>query len=52
MSDQSWTGSRKETAWLAPGVNRVVKREFEQSSPAKNFLDHHVIELLSFKQAP
>jgi hypothetical protein len=52
QSNESWTGSHKETAWFAPGINRVVKREFEQSSPGKNFLDHHVIELLSFKPGP
>ena len=49
---QSWTGSHKETAWFAPSVNRFVKREVEQRSPGVNFLDHRVIELLSFKPAP
>ena len=52
QSNQSWTGSHKETAWFAPGINHFVKREFEQRSPGRNFLDHRVIELLSFKPAP
>jgi hypothetical protein len=52
QSDQSWTGSHKETAWFAPSINRFVKRELEQRAPGRNFLDHHVIELLSFKPAP
>jgi hypothetical protein len=52
QSNQSWTGSYKETAWFAPGINRFVKRELEQRAPGRNFLDHHVIELLSFKPAP
>jgi hypothetical protein len=52
QSDQSWTGSYKETAWFAPAINRFVKREFEQRAPGRNFLDHHVIELMSFKPAP
>jgi hypothetical protein len=52
QSDQSWTGSHKETAWFAPSVNRFVKREVEQRSPGRNFLDHHVVELVSFKPAP
>jgi hypothetical protein len=49
---QSWTGTHKETAWFAPELQRIVKRDFEQSAPSRNFLDHHVIELVSFKPAP
>jgi len=52
QSDQSWTGSHKETAWFAPGINQFVKRELEQRAPGRNFLNHHVIELVSFKPAP
>jgi hypothetical protein len=52
QSDQSWTGSHKETAWFAPAINRFVKREVEQRAPGRNFLDHHVVELVSFKPAP
>ena len=52
QSNQSWTGSHKETAWFAPGINRFVKRELEQRAPGRNFLDHHMIELVSFKPAP
>jgi hypothetical protein len=52
QSNQSWTGSHKETAWFAPGINQFVKRELEQRSPSRNFLDHRVIELLSYKPAP
>jgi hypothetical protein len=52
QSDQSWTGSHKETAWFAPGINQFVKRELEQRAPGRNFLNHHVIELLAFKPAP
>jgi hypothetical protein len=48
----SWTGSYKETAWFAPSINHFVKREVEQRSPGVNFLDHRVIELMSFKPAP
>jgi hypothetical protein len=51
LGNQSWTGSHKETAWFAPTINRFVKRELEQAAPGKNFLNHHVIELLSFKPA-
>jgi hypothetical protein len=51
QGDQSWTGSHKETAWFAPSINHFVKRELDQSSPGKNFLDHRVIELMSFKPA-
>lgn len=49
---RSWTGSHKDTVWYAPDVKRVVKRDFEQSAPANNFQEHHVVELLSFKLAP
>ena len=49
---KSWTGTHKEAAWFAPELNRIVKRDFEQSVPSRNLLDHHVIELLSFKPAP
>jgi hypothetical protein len=52
QGSQSWTGSRKETAWFAPSINRFVKRELEQRAPGQNFLDHQVIELMSFKPAP
>jgi hypothetical protein len=38
--------------WYAPDVRRIVKREYEQSAPANNFLEHHVLELRSFKLAP
>jgi hypothetical protein len=51
QGNQSFTGTHKETAWFAPEVQRFVKREFEQAVPSRNFLDHHVIELLSFKLA-
>jgi hypothetical protein len=50
--DLSWTGSYKETAWFAPSINHFVKREVEQRSPGVNFIDHRVVELLSFKPAP
>jgi hypothetical protein len=49
---RSWTGSHKETAWFAPGINQFVKRELEQRAPGRNFLNHHVIELVSFKPVP
>ena len=49
---QSWTGAHKETAWYAPELQRIVKRDFEQSVPSKSALDHHVIELVSFKSVP
>ena len=48
---RSWTGSHRETHWYAPEVMRIVKREFEQSAPVNNSLDHHVVELLSFTPA-
>jgi hypothetical protein len=48
---RSWTGTHKETAWYAPAVMRIVRREFEQVVPANKFRDHHVIELLSFTPA-
>jgi hypothetical protein len=51
QGSRSWTGSRKETMWYAPQAKRLVKREFEQSVPANNSLEHHVIELISFKLA-
>jgi len=51
QGDQSWTGSHKETAWYAPAINQFVKRELEQRAPGRNFLNQHVIELLSFKPA-
>jgi len=51
QGDQSWTGSHKETAWYAPAINHFVKRELEQRAPGRNFLNQHVIELLSFKPA-
>jgi hypothetical protein len=49
---QSWTGTHKETAWFAPELQHIVKRDFEASVPSRNFLDHQVIELLSIKPAP
>jgi hypothetical protein len=52
QGNESWTGSHKEAAWFAPAINRIVKREWEQASPAKNFIEQHVIELTSFKPAP
>jgi hypothetical protein len=52
QGSQSWTGTQKETAWYAPEVSRIVKRDFEQSVPSRNFLEHHVIELQSFKPGP
>jgi hypothetical protein len=52
QGNQSWTGTHKETAWFAPENNRIVRRDYEQAAPSRNFLDHHVIELLSFKAAP
>jgi hypothetical protein len=51
QGNRSWTGTHKETAWYAPQVMRIVRREFEQSAPANKFFDHHVIELLSFTPA-
>jgi hypothetical protein len=48
---RSWTGTHKEVAWYAPEIMRIVKREFQQSVPANNFFDRHVIELLSFMPA-
>jgi len=51
LNNQSWTGSHKETAWFAPEINQFVKRDLEQAAPARNFLNRHVIELLSFKPA-
>jgi len=48
---QIWTGTHKETVWYAPSVNRIVKREYEQTVPARHFVEHHVIELLSFAAA-
>jgi hypothetical protein len=48
---RSFTGTQKETAWYAPEVMRIVKREFQQLVPANNFFDRHVIELLSFMPA-
>jgi len=52
QGNQSWTGTHKETAWFAPENNRIVRRDYEQAAPSRNFLEHHVIELLSFKAAP
>jgi hypothetical protein len=51
MGDQSWTGTHKETVWFAPAVQRMIKRDFEQSVPTRNVLNHHIIELVSFKPA-
>jgi hypothetical protein len=51
QGNQSWTGSQKETAWYAPESDRTAKRDYEQAAPSRNFLDHQVIELLSFKAA-
>jgi len=48
---RSWDGTHKETDWYAPEVMRLAKWEFEQSAPANNFFDHHVMELLSFTRA-
>jgi hypothetical protein len=44
--------THKEVAWFAPELNRIVKHDFEQSMPSRNLLEHHVIELLSFKPTP
>jgi hypothetical protein len=52
QGNQSWTGTQKETVWFAPELGRIVKRDYEQAAPSRNFLEHHVIELLSFKAAP
>jgi hypothetical protein len=52
QGSETWTGTHKETAWFAPALQRIVKRESEQAVPARNSLEHHVIELLSFKPAP
>jgi hypothetical protein len=49
QGNRSWTGSHKETAWFEPEINRFVKRELEVRAPGVNFLDQHVIELISFK---
>jgi hypothetical protein len=35
-----------------PSINQFVKRELEQRAPGRNFLNHHVTELVSFKPAP
>ena len=48
----SWTGTQKDTAWYAPQAMRIVKRDFEQAVPSRKFLDHHLIEMMSFKPAP
>jgi hypothetical protein len=52
QGSQSWSGTHKETAWYAPRLNSIVKRDYEQSAPSRNFLEHHVIELMSFRPAP
>jgi hypothetical protein len=52
QGSKSWTGTQKEAAWFAPELKRIVKRDFEQLVPSNKFLDHHVIELLSFKPTP
>jgi hypothetical protein len=51
QGNRSWTGTHKETAWYAPQVMRIARREFTQLVPANKFIDHHVIELLSFMPA-
>ena len=50
-NDQTWSGSHKETAWYAPVANRIVKRDYEQVVPSRKFVEHHVIEMLSFTPA-
>jgi hypothetical protein len=52
QGNQSYSGTHKETAWFAPELQRIVKRDLEQAVPSRNFLDHRVIELVSFKPAP
>ena len=50
--DKSRTGTHKETTWFALDPMRIVKRDYEQVVPSRNFLEHHVIQMLSFKPAP
>jgi len=50
--NKSWTGTHKEIAWFATELSRIVKRDYEQAAPARGFLEHHVIQLLSYKPAP
>ena len=52
QGNASWTGTHKETGWFAPTLNSFVKRDFEQAAPSMNLLEHHVVELISFKRAP
>jgi hypothetical protein len=52
QGNASWTGTHKETAWYAPELGRMIKRDYEQVVPANRFLDHHVIEITTFKPAP
>lgn len=50
--NKTWTGTHTETDWYAPAARTVVKREFVQTAPTRNFEDRRVIELVSFKPAP
>jgi hypothetical protein len=50
--DKTFNGTHKETAWFALEPMRIVKRDYEQVIPSRNFLEHHVITMLSFKPAP
>jgi hypothetical protein len=51
QGNQSYSGTHKETAWFAPQLGRIVKRDYEQAVPSRKSLEHHVIELVSFKPA-
>jgi hypothetical protein len=46
------SGSTSGTRTYAPESDRIAKRDYAQASSSRNFLDHHVIELLSFKATP
>ncbi len=48
---KSWDGKESGTLWYAPAVGRIVKRESEQSAPANGYLDHQIIEMVSFTAA-
>jgi hypothetical protein len=50
--DKTFTGTRKETAWFALEPMRIVKRDYEQAVPARNFLERHISEMVSFKPTP
>jgi hypothetical protein len=49
---KAWLGKRKETAWFVPALSRIVKHDYEQTVPLRNEVEHHRIELVSFKLSP